>query len=926
MNRIYFAVFTAIALGAGLVGCEAGLPAPTTGATADPVARLIVGNAEAILARLRSAQECGFANPNNGATTTVTGTLGEAGEKVITLPACELSEDGTMPVIRDCHGREVLLSGGLSVKRAVMRVPGTVFVNADGELDTAPWAHPVEIYEVDVDLAAISTHSSITTSAINVAAGGLAFSATVPLGLSAASPRVSGAAAGFSPSVPQEFPRFGAAAGDSDVSAGRCDSPTGDIRFDNVTLTNATVTVSLSDYGVPADHHYDIPVTDLRAQYGQYDGIENFLGGSIMFGNTTAVVGTDGRGLQPGYDRENFVSSYSCAEVSPALAVPVSFDCDAAAAAVVSESPMSPAEIARLSVSVFAAVSEYIDHDRVCGFASVAVTEGGGQTLAGDDGGVEFSIDHPCRLSFSGAHSLRLDGGCEIPANQVATGSVTVVGTKTVRGLRTGSAIPAADTGDRKIIPVDPESASISLEITIEGLDINPIGGGVPITLQGGVLSGAGIPWMARDAGSGLCDLPTKVAGFSNIAHYGSTVSFLTNSANMDFAIDNSKLHAQRGLKNGDGNWLAGSISIDGASTTLGATTVDGQSPPADSQADGRPALSVPLDPDFDHDEFLRSFSCDPSMEWVSSADECSIEGVIAPTLARALANEVVAIAQLVTNDNTCGFSSPYVERAPPPQASQDQQQQQPGSPFGFPMPIQPPMPVPIPGFGSPQQGQPGQGQQQPPPQRTNLTQEVVDCAIGVPPEVEASLGTDCRGNTTYFSGGVNVTARRTIYGIPGDTDSGLVPESPTSTLLFFDRVTARDFEAFTVSLGSDGPEIRLRLVDLSFSCGLTDIRGESRAHPSGYTVPTPLARIDSLMAEGTVELEVGGKTVSYHLNDVRLNAAVGNYAGWGNFIAGVLSINGNPHHLDSLPLDHNFDQITFNSGYSCDPDLVRPL
>lgn len=165
-------------------------------------------------------------------------------------------------------------------------------------------------------------------------------------------------------------------------------TPTSNTKLSDIKLSKIVGTLKSSAVDMPIE----IEEASLSMQVGpQDDGQENTIGGTLkIFGNTHHVP-SDGKGLDPDYDAEKFLKSYSCHKD---LAHGVSFD------HIPIEEKLAPG-VAGLTALVMGIVAAKLEDHDGCGMASVAaLRQAKLKGLPGDVGTLESKLPYSCSIEF----------------------------------------------------------------------------------------------------------------------------------------------------------------------------------------------------------------------------------------------------------------------------------------------------------------------------------------------------------------------------------------------------------------------------------------------------------------------------------------------------------------------------------------------
>ncbi|MBL8956778.1 MAG: hypothetical protein JNK82_38750, partial [Myxococcaceae bacterium] len=249
---------------------------------------------------------------------------------------------------------------------------------------------------------------------------------------------------------------------------------------------------------------------------------------------------------------------------------------------------------ARLLVKSFATATSAANGNAMCGFAAPAVLGAG--MVAGAPGGpgtLTFTVNPPCAIGPLPA-GFTLAQNC-LGTQTKASGTVTVGGTKVVRGIVTGMANPP-------ILPVSPDAGTFNLTTmnfnTFELYD-QLLDGGTPsrstITGNGSVV----VQPVAgqSDAGAGapiVYTITTPVAGIEGLTMATGNITLVSDGNTFNVDLTNVSLNAFNGSHGGRTNSLSGSLTVDGQPVMI--------------------APNTPLDPAFNQATFNASYVCAPGL------------------------------------------------------------------------------------------------------------------------------------------------------------------------------------------------------------------------------------------------------------------------------------------------------------------------
>ncbi|MEZ4316330.1 MAG: hypothetical protein R3F61_02450 [Myxococcota bacterium] len=538
-----------------LAGCARMAPQKV----ADGIARLTVRELGGVLIAANGDSTCGFASPDVLASPSVAGELGETGTATWSVEDCTIDLGPELVEIsRDCNDVVTYASGKVTV---TARKVVTGRVVGDPETPVIPETPDAASFIVDdATFSDFVVTKSNSDSHLRILEGSL--EATI-------SPRLAVAEAN-----------------------GACSVLTPHIAFDDIVWGPSLVEVT------SGKRVFEVPIRSgtLSATNGTVDDRENQVEGAIFLWNHERLVSLSGTstGLDPDYDAATLEASFACKEE---LAQPVRYECDL--------DPVLAEGTARLIVKNFGLLSKTVDLDTQCGFGNLMgqVSE---LISLGTIGGLLFGT--PQTLVFDADHCVVGGGMFPITTDCLGNeffldGVAIVTGTKTVTGRIV--------LDDDPLQPQDRDSALVELD-DIELLDVTPLerpAGSASfephLALHDGSLSGTYHPVTgeaADDPGAYFIVIP--VGEFEAIRLVDSDVTLHQGTLQFPLHVDSSDLYAFTGAYGGQGNWLYGTVTIDGTLWQIGG--IDGP---------------VALDPDYDQAEFDASYVCIDNLLSVVSPD-----------------------------------------------------------------------------------------------------------------------------------------------------------------------------------------------------------------------------------------------------------------------------------------------------------------
>lgn len=766
--------------------------------------RLTVRNAAVLLSILEDDAECGFSSPQVRDHPTLAGDAGSDGSATWTVRECRIHL-GLDPreVGRDCGGKATR-AGGTIIASATRTVRGTLTGNR---------ANPV--VPADADAVAIAVDARFDRYQVRMEGD--------PTGLTVEYGRLTFEAS----------PRLAVSA-----SKGLCAVPTNEVSLSHLRWEDAGLTV---DDGSNV-FTVEVAKSDCDAQVGRGPSRENALSGSIqVWGNDVAIPTADDRGgLDPHYDAEAYARTWDCKDD---LAKPVTHQCPSLETVVGQGA-------ARLTMRLFGSLADVLDRDATCGFASSGVLAGAKLTgTVGDAGGqAVLATTGPCLLRFPPRAVVHED--CA-GVKTYLEGTALVTGKKTLSGILSGDP-------KEPVVPTGRDPAVVELAITFQNLSVSDSASTHVLAVESGALSGTLFPRVAVDTTTGACSMKTPVASFRGLAWKDGRLAVSSDGNTIKLRVDESRLDAQNGAKDGVENALSGTLT-----------------------ANGKPVpIPAQLDPEYQAAAFLKSFTCDANLRLPASDADCDLTPMLAENAARLVVQTAGGAARMVNNDSHCGFENLWVKLGPV------DVQGDPGT-MGL-------MKWHVDGCRVGSDAPATQAQ---------------DCLGGV----DVSDGHATVSATRTVTG-----EREKLLGL---FDS-IIPRSRTAVTIALDSVDLAGFAAYKVEAGAAAPRGILRFAAGSLTATVTPILGERKSSPGRFDIPTPLAMLDSVVLQGAdAMLEARGKKFHLKLPEARLTAMNGHWQGRGNSLAGTIRVGTRSFPL-ALPLDPDYDQGSFDQGYACTKDL----
>ena len=519
--------------------------------------------------------------------------------------------------------------------------------------------------------------------------------------------------------------------------------------------------------------------------------------------------------------------------------------------------------VAQLTVSTYGNVAKIVDKNTNCGFKSPAVIAARQST--GPLGQDGGSI----RYAVDNCR-IDFDGPTLIATDcngkeTYAEGTVWVTGSKTVSGIITGDP-------DTPVIPTTRDPGIVSLSLVFENFAISTSTSDSKLLVRAGAMSGTNRTRTALDEASGACSIPTANTAFENLRWEGADVTLFSGPKQFNLPLQDSALQAQNGVKDDRENFLAGEVVIDGVTYGI--------------PVEGEPVL----DPAYDPEVFQDSIAClGPIVE--AGACRRAFTTTLAAGAARLMIQTAGTIASQVNADDGCGFETLLVQ-------------------------VDPSLVV----------GEAGE--------MGSMTWEIEQCQLG-----DGSTfvyAENCAGGKTWVEGTATVDAKRTVFGERFDKFNvldlivvdAIAPKDRESVIIELVDVKLDEYAAYSIAAGASAPAGRLKIHTGTLSARVMPITGENTEDYGTFDIPTPVAILTDVVFENvSATLTSGARTFELSIDDVRLSAINGAYAGQANTVSGTLTVNGEAIALDPMPLDPAYDQADFDATYlPCTPNLVEAV
>lgn len=633
-----------------------------------------------------------------------------------------------------------------------------------------------------------------------------------------------------------------------DASSGACAFASDIARFTDVEFTSpvdAVLKSSAGQFGVR------IAGASLDAVTGTWGDSTNRLDGNIEIDGETWTLPADPAddGLTPDYDPAAFAAAWQCETVSR----PISHDCRFA-------SPLAQGA-SQLSIQMIGKLAGLLDADETCGFSSPSVISRPAITgeLGRDGGRAVYTVDRPCEIRLPPRTELERDCNGK---GVYASGTVRLTGTKTIEGIVSGHPIDA-------IVPTRSQPARLGISATFEEFSLWADPEVNKLTVHSGRVSGVVMPKLGIDTQTGACSIATAVATFEDVQLQNADVTVTKDGLQFRLSVPSASLSAQNGSARGLTNHLAGEIVVDGEHFDI-------------------PVAGAPvLDPDYEPNDFARSFACTPNLRVPDEETECNMQRVLGEGVARMLAMTAGTVASQVNGNDDCGFEDFFV-KINPSRVTGDT-------------------------------GDMGE-----------LEWAITGCNIDRPTGGDP-VDRDCFGQRRYMTGRVDVDATRTVSGRRVSEywifDS-IVPITHDSVQIALDHVGLDRVEIYEVAPNATEAFRAIRFEEGQLSAVVMPIVGENAGEPGRYDVATPVAFMSDIrLSDAPVTLYSEGKTFEVFVRTANLRAFNGSWGEMGmtNTLQGSIVVDGTQIDIDGA-LNPTFEQRAFDASYTCDSELMRRI
>jgi hypothetical protein len=593
--------------------------------------------------------------------------------------------------------------------------------------------------------------------------------------------------------------------------------------------------VSYKDVLREKEHRLEDAV--LAAVSGAHSGRENMLTGELVLDDQRVVVDQP---LDHNYDAAELLASWAC-DREPELELPATFACDGVGDLLAQNS-------ARLAVLALSQLIDHLDGDATCGFGSVVPVA---DAPPGGFGTLTYRVEE-CVLDLP--NDTLLDTDC-FGVVILGSGRVVVSAEKTIQGRITG------DLED-PVIPVRDDTVHFHVSSAVfDNFRITETDRA--IVLKSGKLSGKLQPRVALDTEDEACAFVTDIARIEDVLLEDAALEITTVSGTFETRAGGS-FRAVSGAWNGEENLLTGRLVMAGKEYSI----------PTDPSDSG-------LDPDYNPALFDLKWACGASLARPVRF-ECPFGEPLAESAARLSLATLGAVAELIEDDERCGFKSPEVMDS-------------------------------IARTG--EDGRPG---------NTGTFTLGTGCEIRLPPGTIAD--TDCNGKRRFLSGTLRVTGTKTLLGwSTGDPLQPIIPTARDHALLEL-AVQLENFELYDEAR----PKERIFLGGARLR-GKLQPRLAKDLENDSCSIATPVVTLSEVAFDGetTMTMTLEGKRFDVRSGSMSLAAQAGNKDGVANTYSGLITVDGQEYRLPidgDNALDPDYDQTTFDTAYTaCEPNQHLP-
>ena len=554
----------------------------------DGAARLTIQNAGNLLALIDADANCGFQSPDVLGSYVVDGEVDTEGTVTWSVQECAL-DFGEVPVevATDCNGVVTAITG-----KAVVSATRTVAGKITGDVGTP--VIPLSSDAVTMTLSAIvNDYRVVGTDELRIKSGAIEIIARPHLARSA--------------------------------SLGVCAVPTPAVTLEAVRVRNAQYEISSDGrrFIVP------VPQADLNAQVGSYGDVENHIGGRITVWDADIDLAHNDR-LDPSYDQSSFADSFAC---RADLKLPLDYTC-------LAPEPAIAAGAARLLVVNAANLLAIVENDATCGFASPAALRA--VVVQGTPGGVgQATWTIADCLIHLGNVPVVIDTDCN-GAQTLASGSLSVGGTRTLQGRVTGDAATP-------IIPLTPDAAHLDVQALVVDYQVHrssSSGGDAPsLRMESGTLGVRATVHLAQSASLGVCSIATNDVTLDSVVVTDAAARIESGNGGIGFRVPAATITATPGAYRGVENRIGGRMQVWGVDVDLASDPV--------------------LDADYRRESFVSTFSCKEDLKLPVEYACMPLEQKLADGAAKLTIQNVGSVVAAFASDTRCGFVSAAVKGAP---------------------------------------------------------------------------------------------------------------------------------------------------------------------------------------------------------------------------------------------------------------------
>ncbi len=795
------------------------------GKVADGVARLTVRNAGNIVKLITADTVCGFSSELVQTTRLSEGELGKVGKITETVTNCQLTFPDEISLGKDCNGVDTRVRGSFTVS-AVRTLEGVL----TGSLDTP--ALPLSPEPMVMELTVVFDNFWLgnNENSLTQKSGQMTFTAKPHVAVS--------------------------------KTLGLCAVPTMDLTLEKIAYQNAELR-ALSD---GSEFDVDVPSSLLEAQVGAWGDKENALSGKIVVWDSDQSVPNDGLGLDPEYSAQTFIDGYTCGDVTPDLALPVSYECPAL-------TPRIAEGFAPLALQAFGQFIDEVDLDVECGFSSPSIlnnpmVEG---TLGERGGKATWTIEQPCTIVWE--EPTLIDEDC-LGVQTWAQGTITAKGSKSLTGYVTGD--PA-----QPIVPDSWTPAEVQMEINFDNASIWTTTVDRTFTITSGQLSGTIAPRTEMDAELGVCALKIPTVTFTDIRMDKMDATIENEGVSLSAFVSEGLLNAQAGKHGNLENWLVGQLMIDDQEVNL---PLQGKEPI--------------FNPDYDPATHYDAFSCKPNFAVVESSEDCDFSKGLAENTSRLIIQTLGHIASMVNASNDGGFEDMGVLLIPE-EAEGD------AGEMGMLTHATERCVV-----GALEE------------ERVFDTDCVQTDSIvdGTATVIASRTVTGLRDDI------IDLSFLDPLLGLfdANDALKSITPASHEAVTIDIQSAILEDYVSYTLPLGDTEPVGSFTIESGEMKGTVRPIMQQRVGSPGTYDIATPAAYVEDVEVFNLKGVLLGqGKIFNVEIEYAYLTAKNGIFQGEGNTVNGRVKVNGKMVELDEdTVLNPDFDQDAFNQSYACEEGL----